>query len=269
MMGSTMKGFKKLTGHALPGLCLVAALAGACAPGPMQEDETEGPADDEAKPAVFIPPIDASAPTDTETATFALGCFWGPDSLFGSLEGVVRTRVGYAGGTTANPTYHNLGDHTETVQMDYGPTVVSYEELLELFWDSHDPTAPSWSRQYMSLLFYHNEEQRSLAAASKERREAELGRPMLTQLIPFSRFYLAEDYHQKYRLRQEEDLMTEFDAFYPEAKGFIDSTAAARINGYLAGYGTFQALQQHLSSFGLSPAGEAELLELGRRVLPD
>ncbi len=267
-MGSMTKGFSKLTGRALPGLFLLAALAGACIPGPMQEDETEGHADDGAKPEAVIPPIDASAPADIGTATFALGCFWGPDSLFGSLEGVVRTRVGYAGGTTTNPTYHNLGDHTETVQMDYDPAAISYEELLEVFWDSHDPTAPSWSRQYMSLLFYHNEEQRSLTVASKERLEAELGRPVLTQLIPFSRFYLAEDYHQKYRLRQEEVLMTEFNAFYAEAQDFIDSTAAARINGYLAGYGTFQALQEHLSSFGLSPAGEAELLELGHRVLP-
>jgi len=261
-------GFRKLTGHALPGLFLVAALAGACIPGPMQEEEMEGTPDDGAKPEADIPPIDTSAPADTGTATFALGCFWGPDSLFGSLEGVVRTRVGYAGGTTVNPTYHNLGDHTETVQMDYDPTVISYKELLEVFWDSHDPAAPSWSRQYMSLLFYHNDEQRSLAMASKERQEAELGRPVLTQLVPFSKFYLAEDYHQKYRLRQEDDLMTEFNAFYAEAQDFIDSTAAARINGYLAGYGTFQALQEHLSSFGLSPDGEARLLELARRVLP-
>ncbi len=263
-----MKDFRRLTGRALPGLCLVAALAGACVPGPMPEDETEGPADDGAKPAAVIPPIDASAPRHTEMATFALGCFWGPDALFGSLEGVIRTRVGYAGGTTPDPTYHNLGDHTETVQMDYDPSVMSYEELLEIFWDNHNPTAPSWSRQYMSLLFYHNDEQRSLAVASKERREAELGRPVLTQLLPFSRFYLAEDYHQKYRLRQEEDLMAEFDAFYAAAADFVDSTAAARINGYLAGYGTFRALQENLSSFGLSPEGEAELLELGRRVLP-
>lgn len=268
MTGSMMKHLRKLTGRALPGLCLVAALAGACVPSPMQKDETEGPPDDGAKPAAVIPPIDASAPSDIETATFAMGCFWGPDSLFGSLEGVVRTRVGYAGGTTANPTYRNLGDHTETVQMDYVPAVVSYEELLEVFWDNHNPAAPSWSRQYMSLLFYHNEDQRGLGAASKERREADLGRPVLTQLVPLSRFYLAEIYHQKYRLRQEADLMTEFDAFYAEAQDFIDSTAAARINGYLAGYGTLQALQEHLSSFGLSPDGEASLLELARRVLP-
>jgi len=268
MMGSMTKGCRKLTGHALPGLFLLAALAGACVPGPMQEDETEGPADEGTKPAAVIPPIDASAPADTETATFALGCFWGPDSLFGSLEGVVRTRVGYAGGTTDNPTYHNLGDHSETVQMDYDLAAISYEELVEVFWDSHDPAAPSWSRRYMSLLFYHNDEQRSLAVASKERREAEMERPVLTQLVPLSRFYLAEDYHQKFRLRQEEDLMEEFNAFYAEAQGFIDSTAAARINGYLAGYGTFQTLQEHLSSFGLSPDGEAKLLEVGRRVLP-
>ena len=84
---------------------------------------------------------------DTETATFALGCFWGPDASFGALEGVVRTRVGYAGGDKVNPTYKMIGDHTETIEIDYDPEVISYTELLEIFFASHDPYRAAYSRQ--------------------------------------------------------------------------------------------------------------------------
>src|SRR6056297_3828024 len=89
---------------------------------------------------------------ETETATFALGCFWGPDASFGALEGVIRTRVGYAGGSTEGPTYKMIGDHTETIEIDYDPAVISYRELLEIFFDSHNPYSQSYSRQYASLI---------------------------------------------------------------------------------------------------------------------
>ena len=85
-----------------------------------------------------VPPIDLSVTMKIETATFALGWFWGPDSRFGSIDGVIRTRVGYAGGISNNPTYHNLGSHSETIQIDYDPTQISYNELLDVFWDSHN-----------------------------------------------------------------------------------------------------------------------------------
>ena len=199
-------------------------------------------------PSDSIPPIDASAPAQTETATFALGCFWAPDSLFGSLDGVVRTRVGYAGGTTQNPTYHNLGDHTETIQIDYDPTQISYQELLDIYWDSHNPTGQPWSRQYMSITFYHDSDQRELAMESKQREETSLGRQVYTEIIPFSEFYLAEDYHQKYYLQQEPELMEELSTIYPNFADFLDSTAVARINGYLGGHVTFEELQEQLDS---------------------
>ena len=199
-------------------------------------------------PGDSIPPIDASAPAQTETATFALGCFWAPDSLFGSLDGVVRTRVGYAGGTTESPTYHNLGGHTETIQIDYDPTQISYEQLLEIYWDSHNPTVQPWSRQYMSIVFYHNSEQRELAMETKQRKDASSGRRVYTEIIPFSGFHLAEDYHQKYYLQQVPELMKELVAIYPNFADFIDSTAVARINGYVGGHITFQELQEQLNS---------------------
>jgi methionine-S-sulfoxide reductase len=95
---------------------------------------------------------------------------------------VVRTHVGYAGGTTENPTYHNLGGHSETIQIEYDPTRISYQELLDVFWAGHAPTQPAWSRQYASLIFYHDEEQRRLAQASKERYEAQCDCQVYTEI---------------------------------------------------------------------------------------
>jgi peptide-methionine (S)-S-oxide reductase len=118
----------------------------------------------------------------------------------------------------------------------------------------------------MSIVFYHNDDQRRLAMAAKQSQEARLGHKVVTQIIPFSRFYPAEDYHQKYYLQLVPDLMKEFAVIYPYFGDFVDSTAAARINGYLGGHGTFEALQQQLSSFGLSPAANERMLRLGRRL---
>lgn len=175
---------------------------------------------------------------------------------------MVRTRVGYAGGTSTNPTYYNLDGHTETVQVDYDPMKISYNELLDVFWDSHDPTASAYSRQYQSIIFFHNEEQHRLAVQSKQREEAKLGNSITTEIGPFSNFYLAEDYHQKYYLRQIPEIMADFKAMYPDTRQFTDSTAAARTNGYIGGYGTAETLQKELASYGLSPMGNKILLKL-------
>ena len=182
---------------------------------------------------------------------------------------MIRTRVGYAGGSTNNPTYYNLGDHSETIQIDYDPTNVTYEELLEVFWDSHYPTAQPWSRQYMSIVFYDNEDQRRLAIESKEREESRLGHDIVTEIIPYSEFYLAEDYHQKYYLRQEGELVRELIAIYPDISDLINSTAMARLNGYVGGYGTPETLEKELNSLGLSDTGKKRLLEIaGRGLVP-
>ena len=109
---------------------------------------------------------------------------------------MVRTRVGYSGGTKEDPTYYSLGDHSETIQIDYDPAQISYEELLIVFWESHHPEWPSLSRQYASVIFYHNDEQKKLALATREREEAIKG-VIHTVVLSFSRFYLAEAYHQK------------------------------------------------------------------------
>jgi peptide-methionine (S)-S-oxide reductase len=169
--------------------------------------------------------------------------------------------VGYAGGTSGDPTYYNLDGHTETVQIDYDPTQISYDELLGVFWDSHDATVPPYSQQYKSIIFYHDEVQRRLAIQSKQQEEARLGSKIYTEIIPFSEFYLAEAYHQKFYLRQVPQLMVDFKAIYPDSNDFVNSTAAARINGYIGGHGTPETLQKELASYGLSPAGAKKLLQ--------
>jgi peptide-methionine (S)-S-oxide reductase len=178
---------------------------------------------------------------------------------------VVRTRVGYAGGSKAEPTYYALGDHSETIQIDYDPTQISYQDLIDVFWSSHSPTARSWSRQYASVIFYHNEEQRRLAEASRDREAARRGAPIYTDIVPFSRFYLAEAYHQKYRLRQVNELLREFQAIFPGEEEFLNSTAVARVNGYLGGHGTVAGLEAEIDKLGLSPAGRQKLLDMVSR----
>ena len=175
--------------------------------------------------------------------------------------------MGYAGGTTDGPDYHKLGDHTETVQVDYDPAVISYEELLDVFWDSHAPAERSWSRQYMSIIFYHNEEQKRLAEESRHREEARLGQKIFTEIVPASEFYLAEAYHQKYYLTSLRELMKDLTAIYPDTEDFVASTAVARLNGYAGGYGTPDALREQLNSFGLSDAGKEKLLEIAEQGL--
>ena len=178
-----------------------------------------------------------------------------------------RTRVGYAGGLTKNPTYYNLSDHSETIQIEYDPTQISYQELLGIFWDSHNPALKSFSSQYASKIFYHNEEQKRLATESKEREEARINGKIYTEIVPAAGFYQAEDYHQKYYLRGLPGIQEELQRVYPRTEDFIASTAVARINGYAGGYGTAQGLQEQLSSLGLSAAGNNKLLEIGGKSL--
>ena len=119
----------------------------------------------------------------------------------------------------------------------------------------------------MSIVFYHNDEQRQIAISSKEREEARLGRSIVTEITSFSGFYLAEDYHQKYYLRQEPHLVKELSAIYPDISDFIYSTSVARVNGYAGGYGTLPTLEKELNSLGLSTLGRNRLLEIADRGL--
>ena len=178
------------------------------------------------------------------------------------MSGIVRTRVGYCGGTRENPTYRSLGDHSETLQMDFDPERLSYGDLLEAFWKSHSPEYRSWSRQYASFIFFHGEEQREAALESRSREETRLKKRVYTEIVPYPVFYLAEDYHQKYYMRHYPELMSDFSRMYPDTREFIKSTAAARVNGYAAGCGNLARLKSELGSFGLTPEGNKRLMDI-------
>lgn len=177
---------------------------------------------------------------------------------------MIRTRVGYAGGSKADPTYYSLGGHSETIQIDYDPSRISYAELLDVFWSSHSPTTRPYSQQYASIIFTHDEEQERLATETRDREAARTGRILYTQIVPYTTFTLAEDYHQKYRLRGVPELMAEFEAIYPDPAAFVDSTAAARVNGYVAGYGDREQLEAEIDQLGLSENGRQALLRIVR-----
>ena len=142
-------------------------------------------------------------------ATFAAGCFWGVEATFRQIPGVTATRVGYTGGNLQNPTYKDVctdgTGHAEAVEVEYDPAKVSYQDLLKVFWENHDPTqlnrqGPDFGSQYRSAIFYHSPEQEQLANASKQEFEksGQYKRPIVTQIVPEVTFYEAEDYHQQY-----------------------------------------------------------------------
>jgi len=144
-----------------------------------------------------------------EKATFGAGCFWGVEAAFRRMPGVIETAVGYAGGTLDNPTYRDVCSgktgHAEVVEVTYDPDQVSYEQLLTVFWDNHNPTTPNRQgpdvgSQYRSAIFFHTPDQQTIAQASKERldRSGQYRRPIVTEITPASTFYRAEEYHQRY-----------------------------------------------------------------------
>jgi peptide-methionine (S)-S-oxide reductase len=140
-------------------------------------------------------------------ATFGAGCFWGVEAAFRQIEGVTRTRVGYSGGTVADPTYEDVCSHTtghaEVVEVTYDPERVNYEQLLDVFWGKHDPTQlnrQGWDvgDQYRSVIFFHDQEQQESAVRSQAREQEKRNAPIVTQVEPAQTFYEAEDYHQQY-----------------------------------------------------------------------
>ncbi len=142
-----------------------------------------------------------------QRAVFAAGCFWGVEAAFREIEGVVATRVGYTGGTTTDPTYEQVCSgttgHAEAVQVWFDPNVVSYDELMDAFWSIHDPTTrdrQGWDfgSQYRSAIFFHDADQERQAIASRDERQSSRVRPIVTQIVPASRFHDAEEYHQRY-----------------------------------------------------------------------
>jgi len=179
--------------------------------------------------------------------------------------------VGYTGGKKLNPTYYSLADHTEAFQMDFDPSQISYEQLLDIFWDSHNPTRGAWSTQYKAALWVHDERQAGLAEASKQAIAKEktgkwFNRQIQTQILPAETFYLAEDYHHKYLLQNTPRLWGDILEIYREdMMGWINSTAAARLNGYVGGYASVAQLEEEIDSLGLSGPAQEYLWQVVRR----
>jgi peptide-methionine (S)-S-oxide reductase len=143
----------------------------------------------------------------SEKATFGAGCFWGVEAVFRRTPGVRATAVGYLGGTFENPSYHDVctgtTGHAEVVEVEYDPASTSYDALLDVFWQSHDPTTPNRQGpdvgpQYRSAIFFHSPGQEAAAIASKERWQGRTSKPIVTEITPVSTFYAAEEYHQRY-----------------------------------------------------------------------
>ena len=143
-----------------------------------------------------------------EKATFGAGCFWGVEEAFRQLKGVASTAVGYEGGTLNNPTYKDVctgrTNHAEVVEVTYDPALVSYDELLNVFWSNHNPTSlnrqgPDIGTQYRTVIFFHTPQQEKAAIASKDKlQKTGYKSPIVTQIVPASVFWKAEDYHQQY-----------------------------------------------------------------------
>jgi len=159
------------------------------APGPGRSDSREG------------------LPEGAQRATFAAGCFWGVEATFREIEGVLKTTVGYTGGTVASPSYEQVCSgstgHAEAVEVWFDSSTVSYGELLDTFWAAHDPTTRNrqgwdFGSQYRSAIFFHDPDQEREAIASRDARQAGLGKEIVTQIVAATAFYDAEDYHQRY-----------------------------------------------------------------------
>jgi len=185
-----------------------------------------------------------------QKASFGMSWFWFPEGQFGCAPGVVRTVVGFAGGSSLNPTYRRLGDHTETIQVEYDPEVTNYSKLLEIFWANHNPTSKC-SRQYMSAIFYHDQEQKKLAEESMKVEQKKRNASIQTKILPMGVFTNAEDYHQKYLLQRYPYILAQMDI--DPGDELINSFVAARLNGYVGGYGTLSAFEGEKERFGLSP----------------
>lgn len=168
-----------------------------------------------------------------------------------------------------NPTYRSLGDHSEAIEIDFDPDSISYQELLDIFWQTNAAVVVPNTRQYYSIIFYHTDEQKALAEQSyRDQLDTDAG-TVVTEIVSLSAFYLAEEYHQKYYLQGDNTLMQGFRATGIEHEDFINSTAAARLNGYSGSYGDLEILNRDIDTYGLTEAGKARLLGIaGKGVSP-
>jgi peptide-methionine (S)-S-oxide reductase len=150
-----------------------------------------------------------------------------------------------------------MGDHTEAMQVDFDPQQITYEDVATLFWKTHNPCASPYSRQYKSAIWYHDGQQQEFVQRLLAEANERFNGGVTTTVDPLDRFYLAEDYHQKYRLQSKRDLMQVFETMYPQFEDFNNSTAAARLNAFAAGDGTRRLFDEEVEQYGF-PREELE-----------
>ncbi|GEK91261.1 peptide-methionine (S)-S-oxide reductase MsrA [Alkalibacterium kapii] len=203
-----------------------------------------------------------------ETVTLGMGCFWGPESQFGQYPGVIRTQTGFSGGTSPDPTYRNIGDHTEVVQIVFDASLMTYEDILNIFWDSHDAFKDRYykERQYISLLIVHSTEQLGKAEKVKKERENRYGKQIKTDIQYDLPFYPAEDRHQKYFLKRFDKATASLFPLFSDHKSFVHSTIAARLNGFVRENGRLDNIKDEISDWQLTKEAETILRETLRDI---
>jgi peptide-methionine (S)-S-oxide reductase len=176
---------------------------------------------------------------------------------------VIRTRVGYAGGTTPNPTYKQMGDHTECIEIDFDPQIIGFDEIVKHFWSSHNPYRGTYKgRQYLSILLFHDAEQKEMIERVKEGLEKSLAEKIDTEIASYQGFTLAEERHQKYYLKRYPKAMERLMSYYETHQQMVDATLVARINSFVKGYGTLAALKAEMAGWNIPGETKEKLVEL-------
>ena len=196
------------------------------------------------------------------TATFGMGCFWGPAAEFAVLDGVLRTRVGYTGGQLTTPSYDNLGNHIEVFEVDYDPEKISYEDLVNYYFSAYDATERPFSRRVHSVIYYRNENEKTIAQGVKGSLEKTLGRGVFTEVDAMEDFYLAEAEEQLLYLKVETSIYHELTQIFPDYEQQLLSILASKLNGHIAGYGTEDSLEELLKASSLSEASQLRMRQI-------
>ncbi|EPY2273017.1 peptide-methionine (S)-S-oxide reductase [Clostridium sporogenes] len=195
-------------------------------------------------------------------AYFSMGCFWSVEALFDSLDGAIKTYVGYTGGNTLFPTYNSIGDHLETVEIYYDSSKITFENLLMVFEKNHNYTTRPSLLQYNSAILYNNENEKELCLNWKKSKEEELTKEVLTKISPIEKFYYAEFYHQKYYVQLEPVIMSNLRSKFSTGNDLISSPLCHKLNAYLAGYGSLKELNNEIKDFNLSKDAKNRLLSI-------
>ncbi|APC85354.1 peptide-methionine (S)-S-oxide reductase [Clostridium botulinum] len=195
-------------------------------------------------------------------AYFSMGCFWSVEALFDSLDGVVKTYVGYTGGNTLFPTYNSIGDHLETLEVYYDSSKIAFENLLTIFEKNHNYIVRPNLLQYYSAIFYNNENEKELCLDWKKNKKEELKTEVLTRISPIEKFYYAEFYHQKYYVQLEPIIMSNLRSKFSTGNDLISSPLCHKLNAYLAGYGSLKELNKEIEDFNLSEDAKNRLLSI-------